>query len=188
MSRPALVPILTCLFTAIFGLALLSTHSFAKQGCCSDHGGVVGCNKATGYQMCKDGTTSPTCKCEGTTTTKTKHKTSNEDILGTLFGGSGAGKKTTKTTSTTEPTVTTTSTVGCCSGHGGVGKCDKKTGYLRCKDGTLSMTCKCPTSIEKTTKAKTTKAKTTKGKTTKHEKAKEHKSKTKTPKTTSTTA
>lgn len=36
----------------------------AKQkGCCARHGGVAQCNKATGFQMCKDGTTSATCKC-----------------------------------------------------------------------------------------------------------------------------
>jgi hypothetical protein len=32
----------------------------------------------------------------------------------------------------------------CCSGHGGVGSCNKSTGYKMCKDGTASPTCTCP--------------------------------------------
>jgi hypothetical protein len=34
------------------------------MGCCSGHGGVAQCNKSTGYQMCKDGKASTTCKCK----------------------------------------------------------------------------------------------------------------------------
>lgn len=33
------------------------------KGCCSRHGGVAQCNKASGHQMCKDGTQSPSCTC-----------------------------------------------------------------------------------------------------------------------------
>lgn len=39
-----------------------STTTNAK-GCCSKHGGIVGCDKATGHQLCKDGSASPTCTC-----------------------------------------------------------------------------------------------------------------------------
>lgn len=34
----------------------------AARGCCSQHGGVVGCN-SSGRQICADGTLSPSCKC-----------------------------------------------------------------------------------------------------------------------------
>ena len=33
------------------------------SGCCSSHGGVKGCDSATGKCMCNDGTPSPTCTC-----------------------------------------------------------------------------------------------------------------------------
>lgn len=35
----------------------------AKRGCCSHHGGVCGCDEATGRIKCCDGTLSPTCTC-----------------------------------------------------------------------------------------------------------------------------
>ena len=35
----------------------------AKQGCCSHHGGVCGCNSSTGHQLCCDGADSPSCGC-----------------------------------------------------------------------------------------------------------------------------
>jgi hypothetical protein len=35
----------------------------ARSGCCSHHGGVAGCDTATGHQECNDGTDSPTCGC-----------------------------------------------------------------------------------------------------------------------------
>lgn len=35
---------------------------FARQGCCSWHGGVAGCGR-NGRQLCNDGTYSPTCTC-----------------------------------------------------------------------------------------------------------------------------
>jgi hypothetical protein len=34
-----------------------------KQGCCSHHKGVCGCNGNTGHQLCCDGTDSPSCGC-----------------------------------------------------------------------------------------------------------------------------
>lgn len=36
--------------------------AFAQRGCCSRHGGVVGCS-SSGKQICGDGTLSPTCRC-----------------------------------------------------------------------------------------------------------------------------
>lgn len=35
----------------------------SAKGCCSRHGGVAQCDKASGHQMCKDGTASPSCTC-----------------------------------------------------------------------------------------------------------------------------
>lgn len=119
-----------------FFLLLPFTTAYAKRGCCSHHGGVVGCDAATGMAKCKDGTTSPSCNCSGATvkpakTTKTK---------------------TTTTTTTTPPTTTTAPTTtktpaskdkGCCARHGGVAGCNKATGYQMCKDGSQSPTCKC---------------------------------------------
>lgn len=35
----------------------------AKQGCCSHHGGVSGCDTSVGRYVCNDGTYSPSCGC-----------------------------------------------------------------------------------------------------------------------------
>ena len=35
----------------------------AKSGCCSHHGGVAGCDNASGRQRCRDGSLSPSCMC-----------------------------------------------------------------------------------------------------------------------------
>lgn len=37
----------------------------ARRGCCSHHGGVCGCDQASGMIQCCDGTLSPTCTCSG---------------------------------------------------------------------------------------------------------------------------
>ena len=37
----------------------------ARRGCCSHHGGVCGCDEASGMIKCCDGTLSPTCTCSG---------------------------------------------------------------------------------------------------------------------------
>lgn len=34
-----------------------------KQGCCSWHGGVCGCDESSGRTICCDGTLSPSCTC-----------------------------------------------------------------------------------------------------------------------------
>jgi hypothetical protein len=36
----------------------------ARSGCCSHHGGVAGCDTATGHAACNDGSDSPTCGCD----------------------------------------------------------------------------------------------------------------------------
>lgn len=43
-----------------------SSDPIARGGCCSWHGGVCGCN-AYGDVVCCDGTTSPSCTCNGPT-------------------------------------------------------------------------------------------------------------------------
>ena len=39
---------------------------FAQRGCCSHHGGVSGNCSSSGYQICNDGTRSPSCRCTPT--------------------------------------------------------------------------------------------------------------------------
>ena len=41
---------------------LLPISVNAQRGCCSSHGGVVGCSP-DGRQVCSDGTLSPSCTC-----------------------------------------------------------------------------------------------------------------------------
>lgn len=44
-------------------LTIFPLTVFAKQGCCSHHGGVSGDCSTGGYQICNDGTESPSCTC-----------------------------------------------------------------------------------------------------------------------------
>src|SRR5580704_5723031 len=85
------ISVISQVVIAICMLSLPLTASYAKAGCCSRHGGVSGCNSATGYQLCKDGSTSPSCKCDGSSAKPAK-----------------AVKSTTTTTSTTTNTTATT--------------------------------------------------------------------------------
>lgn len=52
-------------FFVICGYYVLSINNQceAKAGCCSRHGGVSRCG-ADGYYVCKDGTSSPSCRCK----------------------------------------------------------------------------------------------------------------------------
>lgn len=50
------------LFVVIFLFVFLNFNVEAKSGCCSHHGGVVGCS-SSGRQVCADGTLSPSCTC-----------------------------------------------------------------------------------------------------------------------------
>ncbi|MCW8386084.1 hypothetical protein OQJ18_02025 [Fluoribacter dumoffii] len=139
-------------FIAILFL-LSSSIAGAYAACCSGHGGVASCNKTTGYQMCKDGTASPTCKCKkekSTTTTIKKTTTTTTPTTSTTTTkskSSGWGVKSTttkpKTTTTTKSVTTHDTNKGCCSKHGGVGQCNASTGFLTCKDGTQSPSCTC---------------------------------------------
>ncbi|QLZ69633.1 neurogenic locus notch [Legionella sp. PC1000] len=60
------------LITILFLLG--SPFVWAYAACCSKHGGVASCNTTTGYQMCKDGTASPTCRCKKSTSSTTNAK------------------------------------------------------------------------------------------------------------------
>jgi hypothetical protein len=130
----------------------------AYAACCAGHGGVASCNKATGHQMCKDGTASPTCTCAVPKTSKKATTATTTPATSTAT----KPKATPKTTTTTSPATTTKSTTtskpstsskstptsttsakGCCSRHGGVAQCDKASGHQMCKDGTASPSCTC---------------------------------------------
>lgn len=133
-------------FAAI--LLLASTSVYAKTGCCSKHGGVAGCDNSTGYQLCKDGTNSPSCTCSGQTVKQTKTTAAKKSYT---TAAKPASKSTVMTQTTLEKAKTGKAkdkakeyqVTGCCSGHGGVAKCDTKKGYQVCKDGTHSATCTC---------------------------------------------
>ena len=48
---------------AVGGCRSSSVSQEAKSGCCSWHGGVCGCDSATGHEQCCDGSDSPSCGC-----------------------------------------------------------------------------------------------------------------------------
>lgn len=139
------------LLAVLFALAL-PVASFAG-GCCAGHGGAAGCN-ASGQQVCKDKSISPTCKCKtkaatkkaapaattakpakNAATTAPKASTQPSTKKGGLFN-SGLFKS-------KSATGTTTNSKGCCSRHGGIASCNTSTGMQMCKDGSSSPTCKC---------------------------------------------
>lgn len=144
MSRSSIV-FLSQLIAVLSLFCMPFTSAYAKAGCCSGHGGVTACDATTGHQMCKDGTAaSATCTCKKTAapaaTTATTATTTTTQTKST------PNKTTTKTKSThTAATVTKSSNneSGCCSKHGGVASCNKSKGYLMCKDGSQSSSCKC---------------------------------------------
>ena len=136
------INILGQLLVALFLIAFLMPKSFAKEGCCANHGGVAGCNSATGFQLCKDGSTSPTCACENSK----KPATSS-----TLFK-----KPKSQSQAVTTP-ATPIKTTGCCKGHGGVVGCAAN-GHQKCKDGSISPSCVCG---NKATTSKSTSTKST---------------------------
>lgn len=106
-----------------------SSFALSSSGCCSDHGGVIGCDASTNHIRCKDGSTSPTCLCEKSKSKKAKQKVET--------------KKTAKKSVVAPAVISKEATKGCCSNHGGVDRCDKRTGFQVCKDGSHSSTCKC---------------------------------------------
>lgn len=113
--------------------------SYAKAGCCSHHGGVAGCDNATGHQQCKDGTDSPSCPCNGTTMMKSKPEPKSTPAM----KSKSTSNKSMSSPKTTPAPAKASSNRGCCSGHGGVAKCNKSTGFKMCKDGTQSTNCGC---------------------------------------------
>ena len=50
------------LIIVILFICMFPVTAFAQRGCCSHHGGVVGCSPS-GKQICGDGTLSPSCTC-----------------------------------------------------------------------------------------------------------------------------
>ena len=62
-----------CILLIIF---LMPLNVYAQKGCCSWHGGVSGACR-NGYQVCNDGTTSPSCTCSGGTTSSSSSSTSS---------------------------------------------------------------------------------------------------------------
>lgn len=126
----------------VYFLSLNPLYASAK-GCCSKHGGVANCNTTTGYLMCKDGTQSPSCKCSQKTTPYDQTKKTTKITKPTTTTTTPTTTNTTTNIGSATTGGTTTSKRGCCKGHGGVASCDTKSGYQRCKDGTLSPTCKC---------------------------------------------
>lgn len=54
------------IFSLVFFFLITIDVVYARRGCCSWHGGVSGACR-NGKQVCNDGTTSPSCLCEGGT-------------------------------------------------------------------------------------------------------------------------
>lgn len=134
--------IILCLITL-----LAFNTAYAAAGCCSHHGGVQGCNTQTNHDLCKDGTTSPTCLCSGGTTsnTQTNTQTKTKKVVQPVANTAPATTSTTTSTTSNAAAVTTSTkkaTKGCCARHGGVAGCDAS-GFSKCKDGSVSATCKC---------------------------------------------
>ena len=50
------------IFTILLCMFIVPVDVDAARGCCSHHGGVVGCG-SNGKQLCADGTYSPSCTC-----------------------------------------------------------------------------------------------------------------------------
>jgi hypothetical protein len=134
------------IIVALFILFLPLSEAFAKAGCCSRHGGVAGCNSSTNYLRCKDGTTSPSCLCDGSAAKAAKPAKvikARPAKAAPVAAETTAATEATTTRKTKAQKKEPVSTAGCCSRHGGVASCNKKAGYQMCKDGTQSTTCKC---------------------------------------------
>lgn len=157
------------LFIVTLFLIFLPLGAYAQAGCCSSHGGVAGCNKATNFLSCTDGTTSPSCTCSGSTVKPEKaakaEPAAATAAAGTPADNSAAAKKEAKAEKAekakeakaekeakakqakadkeAKAKEAKAAKTGCCSGHGGVAKCNKSAGFQMCKDGTQSSTCAC---------------------------------------------
>lgn len=62
------------------GLFLLPIQTSARRGCCSWHNGVSGSCRG-GMIVCNDGTTSPTCTCDGGSTSSSSSKTVRRNTI-----------------------------------------------------------------------------------------------------------
>lgn len=56
---------------ALLVLNFIPINTNARSGCCSHHGGVVGCSE-NGRQICADGTLSPSCTCSGSSSSSSR--------------------------------------------------------------------------------------------------------------------
>lgn len=124
----------------LFLLTFLLNETYAKEGCCANHGGVAGCNSATGYQKCVDGTTSPSCECKAKTT---RAKNSSKSAKSTALTPNTASTSSNNSTQMPKKQASTKAKSRCCARHGGIAQCNKVTGHMQCKDKTMSPTCKC---------------------------------------------
>lgn len=134
----------------VFSLPQVSYAAGAKS-CCSHHGGVASCD-VSGFQLCKDGSVSPSCKCKAKKAVKTKTVKSTADKVdkpvrkssGWWSESAEKFKQMTSPKKASYPASTTGNKLGgCCSHHGGVAQCNTRTGYATCKDGTASPSCQC---------------------------------------------
>lgn len=66
-------------------ILLLPVNVSAKRGCCSWHGGVSGACR-NGYQVCNDGTTSPSCTCSGGTSSSSSSSTKKVYTPSYIYG------------------------------------------------------------------------------------------------------
>lgn len=127
-------------FLVLMMCSLPLSVTYATAGCCANHGGVASCNTKTGHQMCKDNTDSPTCMCDGKTAPAVKQSTPPAPAKAVT---PAPAKTVAPASEPAKATPKPASTAGCCSGHGGVKQCDKKTGFQICNDNTHSTTCRC---------------------------------------------
>ena len=65
-----------CFLLIIF---LIPINVSARRGCCSHHGGVSGACQ-NGYQVCNDGTTSPSCTCSGGLSSSSSSSSSTKQV------------------------------------------------------------------------------------------------------------
>lgn len=73
---------------------LVPINVSARRGCCSWHGGVSGACR-NGYQVCNDGTTSPSCTCSGGTSSSSSSSSRSS------YGSSSSSSRQTYTPSYT---------------------------------------------------------------------------------------
>lgn len=66
-----------------FMTIIIPINSNAQKGCCSWHGGVSHCGE-NGYYICNDGTQSPTCGCDISTTKTTTTTTTTTTTVYTF--------------------------------------------------------------------------------------------------------